>query len=59
MDARAFLREITGDARYRGQIAHVREIPARPAQYAQCARGLDERLGSLLRRQNIHRGGTW
>ena len=55
MDARAFLREMTGDARYRGQIAHVREIPARPAQYAQCASPLDERLLSLLRRHNIHR----
>jgi DEAD/DEAH box helicase domain-containing protein len=55
MDAKAFLREITGDARYRGQIAHVREIPARPARYAECAGGLDERLLSLLRRQNIHR----
>jgi len=55
MDARAFLREITGDVRYRGQIAHVREIPAREASYAEPAAGLDERLASLLRRQNIHR----
>ncbi len=55
MDAKAFLREITGDARYRGQIAHVREIPARPARHAQCAAPLDERLLALLRRHNIHR----
>ena len=55
MDARAFLREITGDVRYRGQIAHVREIPAREAQYAEPAAELDDRLRSMLRRRNIHR----
>jgi len=38
MDARAFLREITAESRYRDQIVHVREIPARPAEYAEPAR---------------------
>ncbi len=54
MDAKAFLREMTADPRYRGQIAHVREIAPRQASYAEPACGLDERLRSLLRRRNIH-----
>lgn len=54
MDAKAFLREITGDSRYRGQIAHVREIAPRQACYEEPSGGLDERLRSLLRRRNIH-----
>jgi DEAD/DEAH box helicase domain-containing protein len=54
MDVRGFLRELANDRRYRGQIVHVREIPAREARYAEPAAGVDERLRSLLRRQNIH-----
>jgi len=55
MDVRGFLRDITTDRRYRGQVVHVREIPAREARYAEPAAAIDERLRSLLRRQNIHR----
>jgi len=56
MDARAFLREVTGEKGYRDQIVHVREIPARRAEYGDPPEGLiPERLWALLRRQNIHR----
>ena len=55
MDARQFIRDITGDGRYRGQIAHVREIAPRQAAYAEPAAAIDEALLSLLRRRNIHR----
>ena len=55
MDVRAFLRDITSGRRYSGQIMHVREIPPRPARYAQPQTPLPEALWSILRRQNIHR----
>ncbi len=55
MDAKAFLREITGDRRYHDQIASVRELPAREAAYAEPAAEVPELLRSVLRRLNIHR----
>src|SRR5664279_290999 len=54
MDARSFLRDLTADRRYRGQVVHVREIPPRQAKYAQPARPIGETMASLLRRQHIH-----
>ena len=35
MDVKALLREITSEKRYRDQIVHVRELPAREAKYAE------------------------
>jgi len=55
MDARQFIRDLTTDRRYRGQVVHVREIEPRDAAYAEPAGGIDEDLRSLLRRENIHR----
>ena len=55
MDVRSLIREISADRRYRGQIAHVRQIDPREAQYAQPQAAIDEQLWSLLRRQNIHK----
>ncbi len=55
MDAREFLRDLTADRRYRDQLVHVREIPARAAQYAEPRKPIDEAIRSMLRRQNIHR----
>jgi ATP-dependent helicase YprA (DUF1998 family) len=55
MDARSFLKDLTSDRRYRGQVAHVRAIQPREARYAQPASALPEALASVLRRQNIHR----
>ena len=54
MDVRAFLRDITSERGYRDQILHVREIPAREADYADPKTPAPEALISLLRRQNIH-----
>ena len=54
MDARSFLRDLTADRRYRGQVVHVREIAPREAKYAQPQRPIRETMASLLRRQNIH-----
>ena len=55
MDVRSFIRDLTADRRYRNQIVHVREIPARVARHAEPASPIDERLASVLRRANIHR----
>ncbi|MFB3890430.1 MAG: DEAD/DEAH box helicase [Phycisphaerae bacterium] len=54
MDARAFIKEITSDRRYRDQIVHVRSIEPREAQHAQPRWRISDGLLSLLRRQNIH-----
>ena len=54
MDARGFIRELMADRRYRGQIVHVREIAARPAQFAAPGATVDEAIWSTLRRMNIH-----
>lgn len=55
MDARGFLKDITGRFDYRDQVVHVRAIQARPARYAEPAAPIPEALRSILRRQNIHR----
>ncbi len=55
MDARSFIKEITGSRAYRDQLIHVQAIPPREAQYAQPRCEIPEVLWSLLRRQNIHR----
>ena len=53
MDVRGFLRDLTGDRRYRDQIVAVRELPARSAGYAAPSRPLPEVLASLLRRLGV------
>ena len=55
MDVRSFLRELTSDRKYRGQLVHVRTIEPREAQYAQPRTTVPEVLWSVLRKQNIHR----
>jgi len=55
MDARGFIQGLTSNSRYRDQIVHVRKIEAREARYAEPCRPVDRRIGSILRRQNIHR----
>jgi DEAD/DEAH box helicase domain-containing protein len=55
MDVRGFLRDITRERKYKGQVAEVREIPPREARYARPRRDLPPAIWSLLRRQNIHR----
>ncbi|MFP4355637.1 MAG: DEAD/DEAH box helicase [Phycisphaerae bacterium] len=55
MDVRGLLKEITAASSYRGQIVHVREVPARQARFAAPARELDETIASILRRNNIYR----
>ena len=34
MDVDGFLRDIQSSPQYQGQVVHVREVPARPAEYA-------------------------
>lgn len=55
MDVRSFIRDLTSNSSYREQIVHVRQLPARQACFARTAGPIDERLLSLLRRQNIHK----
>jgi len=54
MDARGFIRELTGERDYEDQLVHVRAIEPRQAAYAEPASAIPECLRSLLRRQNIH-----
>ena len=54
MDVRSLLRDLTSGSAYHDQIVHVREVPARDAQYAEPAEPLPEILQSILRRSNIH-----
>ena len=55
MDARGFIRDISSDRHYHGQVVHVREIKSRRAAYAAPASEIDLQLLSLLRQRNIHR----
>ena len=51
MDARAFIRELTTQVDYEGQVVHVRAIESREAAYAQPQEPLSEPLAALLRRR--------
>ena len=55
MDARQFLRELTGDKKYAAQLVHVREIPPREAAYAKPKAPLSQVMASLLRDRDIHK----
>ena len=55
MDARAFIKELTGGREYEGQVVHVRAIPPREPAYAEPATPIPDCLASLLRKRNIHR----
>jgi len=55
MDVAAFIRELTSERRYRDQVVHVRELPARQATYAMPRRPIPKLLLSLLARQGIER----
>lgn len=53
MDVAAFLKQITNQSRYAGQLVHVEELPARVGRFAQPERSLPEPLHRLLERQDI------
>ncbi|MCA9152561.1 MAG: DEAD/DEAH box helicase, partial [Planctomycetales bacterium] len=53
MDVKAFLESIQSDRRYGGQIAHCRELPARPGVFAEPERELPVELQTLLRERGI------
>ncbi|MGD2174997.1 MAG: DEAD/DEAH box helicase [Candidatus Brocadiaceae bacterium] len=55
MDARQFLDYITQAPWYQGQIATVRELRMREAQYAEPGHGLPEALWTMLRKGGIER----
>ena len=55
MDISALLDAITGSPEYRGQVEHVRNVPARPAQYGELDRELHSKLAGLLAEQGIER----
>ncbi|MBI3944529.1 MAG: DEAD/DEAH box helicase [Armatimonadetes bacterium] len=55
MNFQAFLNEIRASPGYAGQIVHVREVPARPAAYAEPERPLSPPLRALLASRGIAR----
>ncbi|MBE3577728.1 MAG: DEAD/DEAH box helicase [Limnochordales bacterium] len=55
MNVESFLGHLTSDANYRGQICHRRELPARPARFADPARPLPEPLQKGLAALGISR----
>ncbi len=55
MDAKALLKELTGQPGYRGQIVHVATTPARPAKYGRLSAPLAEPLQKALAANGIER----
>lgn len=55
MRAAEFIEELKKERDYRGQIAHVRHIPARPAAYGTLDYPLPENLETALRKDGILR----
>ncbi len=53
MDVRAFLEELKRDPRYAGQLAHVEELPPRPARFGLPRQALPAALQQFLRCQGI------
>jgi hypothetical protein len=55
MDATAFLARLKASHEYRGQIAAVRCIEAKPAEHGTPSRALPDRLTVLLRAEGVER----
>lgn len=55
MDAQTFLTRLLSQSWYEGQAVHIRELPARPARYAEVPGGLHPLVESALRGQCIER----
>lgn len=55
MDLRQLIEEIRRSPSYRGQIAWLHEIPARPGRYAELPAGLDEHVRAILEGLGIER----
>ncbi|MGD0092262.1 MAG: DEAD/DEAH box helicase [Planctomycetota bacterium] len=55
MDVDGFLQELRNSPAYRGQIVHVRETPARAAEYAPDGAGLPPAVLEMLRRAGVAR----
>ena len=53
VDARGFIERLKVDRHYRGQIAAVRELPARPAPHAETATPLPGPLQVLLKSEGV------
>ncbi|MBN1916655.1 MAG: DEAD/DEAH box helicase [Verrucomicrobia bacterium] len=55
MDVDAFLDEVRSSPEYAGQIAYVREIVARPAEYGETRQPLHPRVRRMLEQRGIER----
>ncbi|MFQ6131695.1 MAG: DEAD/DEAH box helicase, partial [Armatimonadota bacterium] len=55
MDASGFLEELQSSASYRGQIAHLEDLPAREARYAELAEPLPPVVRQMLEAQGFGR----
>jgi len=55
MDVKRFLEDIEHDRNYRGQMIHIRDLPAREAKYGELKMPLDPYLERALRLQGIER----
>ncbi len=52
-DLSGFLERLTADGRRAGCVAHIEEIPARPAEYGELIPPLDPRILNALKRRGI------
>ena len=55
MDVSAFLRQLTRQPSYQGQIVHLEQLPRRSAQYGQLRDSLHPALQAALRKEGIDR----
>jgi len=55
MNVQAFLARLTTDKHYRGQVAACRELPSRPAEFAEPRQALSAPLRAMLAQQGIER----
>ena len=53
MDVNAFLERLRLSRDYRGQIAHIERLPARPARFADLSKPLPDPLPSVLESTGI------
>ena len=53
MDVETFLTRIKNQEFFAGQIAHIEEIPSRPAQFGEVINGINPSVQELLEKQGI------
>lgn len=55
MDTARFINRLKSSQAYNGQITHIRDLPERPAVYAEVAGGINPLISDTLKKQGIER----